>query len=538
MRRFSIFWVLSLLLAQTACAGAAPARSKIDAALESYSRLADDGPEGRDPAAWRRTAAELEEAVRRAPRPGEASEALYRAGLCLEKAQALSRAAERAEDRRRAAALYERIIAGFPKSRAAPEALLRAGRIREFSGDQDGARACYQRILAQYADAPGAALARRRLDEVGRAAELNGVRAWSGPGYTRVVMDLSGGTPFEPGLLREDAGAGKPHRIFVDLAKTALAPGCETSLQVADGLVRQVRSARFSPTTVRVVLDLEGPASFRAFALEAPSRLVIDVFHPEAAEQPKSEGKPPPGKAEPPRRKLRIVIDPGHGGHDPGAIGPGNTQEKDVVLVIGKELAKRLRERLGCEVKLTRSDDRFLSLEERTAVANAFGADLFLSIHANASRSPLANGIETYFLERSSDRAARRLAGRENATGEDALSGIEHVLADLLLSSKVRESERLARSVHAGLVSSVQKHYQPVRDLGVKRAPFYVLTGAMMPAVLVETAFISNPVECRRLSDSEYRDRAVEGLVEGVLTYVRDTESAETAEAKRSKRVF
>lgn len=543
-----LLWLVLLQGVLVGGASAAPPK-RLQGAVEAYQRLAEDGPEGRDPAAWRRAATDLEEAAREAPRSAEAPEALYRAGLCLEKAQALSKASERAEDRRRAAALYEQLISTYPKARVASEALLRGGRIREFSGDEEGARAAYERILARYAEAPGAPLARKRLEEVGRKVELRGVRAFSGPGYTRIVMDLSGGTPYEPWSLKEDVAAAKPHRIFVDLAKTNLAPECATTVPVADGMVRQVRSARFSPTTVRVVLDLEGAASFRVFPLEAPSRLVVDVFHAEVAAQPKTETKPearsekkgsrpgePSGKGEEAtHRKVKIVVDPGHGGHDPGAIGPGKIQEKDVVLAIAKELARRLQERPGYQVKLTRSDDRYISLEERTAVANAFGADLFVSVHANAAPNPTASGVETFYLERSSDRAARRLAGRENAGGEEALSGIEHVLTDILLASKVRESERLARSVQEGLVSSLQKNYSAVRDLGVKRAPFYVLTGAMMPAVLVETSFLSNPVECQRLCDAAYRDKAAEGLVEGVERFVRGIEEAARAEASRRR---
>jgi N-acetylmuramoyl-L-alanine amidase len=194
--------------------------------------------------------------------------------------------------------------------------------------------------------------------------------------------------------------------------------------------------------------------------------------------------------------------------------------EKNVALAVARDLASELPRRLSCEVKLTREDDRFLPLEQRTAIANAFGADLFISVHANASRSSRAKGIETYYLDRTSDRAARKMAARENAGTEADLAEMEHILADVILSSKIRDSRRLAEQVQQALVGEVSRTYGPVRDLGVKRGPFYVLTGAMMPAILIETSFITHPVGAKRLASAQFRRQAAAAMATGVERYL------------------
>lgn len=487
-------------------------------ALDAYERLAEDGPEAREPSSWRRVGKLFEAAVGSAPQ-GQADDALYRAGIASEMAQALAPRDEGAQDRARAENLYGRLVREFPRSPLIGHALLRIGRIRESVGDTEGAKACYERVLRATPRAEAAPLAGHRLANLGKGTEVLSVRSWSGAGYTRVVLDVAGSGVFVPGYLAENREVGRPHRIYLDLPGGRRGAACTECLTVMDGLVGQVRIARFDPTTARVVLDLAGPARFRVFPLEAPSRIVVDVFRSEALrEVDRTDRGPRPAEPAGPQ-PLKIVIDPGHGGADPGALGPRGLREKDVVLGLALELAELLRDRLRCEVKLTRSDDRFLTLEERTAIANAFGADLFISLHANASRSKGANGVETYYLERSSDRAARRLAAQENASGEAGLSEIEHILADLLLTSKVRESRRLAAALQGALVSGLSEHYGRVKSLGVKKAPFYVLTGAIMPAVLVETAFITHAEESRRLADPRYRKRTAEALVRGVEAF-------------------
>ncbi|WP_319575539.1 N-acetylmuramoyl-L-alanine amidase [uncultured Desulfobacter sp.] len=220
----------------------------------------------------------------------------------------------------------------------------------------------------------------------------------------------------------------------------------------------------------------------------------------------------------------KIVIDPGHGGKDPGA--PGYIKgvwEKDIVLKLATTLAIKLRERLNCEVLLTRTTDRKLTLEERTAIANTQRADLFISMHCNAAKSKKLSGIETYILNLATDEQAIAVAARENATSEKNISDLAYILNDLMKHAKIEESTRLANDVHKAMVTGMKKKYGQIRDLGVKQAPFYVLLGARMPAILIEASFISNKTECKRLMTSSYRNDICNTIADGIEKYINAT---------------
>lgn len=218
-----------------------------------------------------------------------------------------------------------------------------------------------------------------------------------------------------------------------------------------------------------------------------------------------------------------IVIDPGHGGDDSGAIGPGGTEEKKITLGVAKLLLSAIRARLGCKVLLTRMDDAFLPLRDRTAFANASGADIFISVHANAARSKDAVGLETFFLSfEATDDDARRLAAMENnaakgvaqGSGAEFSSDLEEILSDLTQSLSHHESSGLAESVQASMVNALGE-----QDRGVKQAPFIVLIGASMPAVLVEVGFISNASDEKRLSSPKEQGRIAEAIADGVVKF-------------------
>lgn len=217
------------------------------------------------------------------------------------------------------------------------------------------------------------------------------------------------------------------------------------------------------------------------------------------------------------------MIDPGHGGRDGGA--PGYIRkiyEKDVNLKIAKILANKIKKELNCEVILTRSTDRYLTLEERTAFANTKDADIFISIHTNAARKRGAYGIETYFLNLATDPEAILVAARENATSTKNISDLGSILNDLMQNAKIDESKRLAKRVQDSLCSRLSRHYKKIKNKGVKQAPFYVLLGAKMPSILVETSFISNPRECKRLTDYTYLSRLCDGIVDGLQKYIKE----------------
>jgi len=400
------------------------------------------------------------------------------------------------------------------------------------------------------------------------------LRSWSGKSSTRVVLDLERKVE-----LRSDR-VGNPERLWIDLVGTRLHPNLARRVfPVGDGLLEQVRIAQNRPDVVRVVLDFKDSWEHNFFYLEGPPRLVIDVKGPQAVPTKVAEGPAPaekgtvsprpdagaapptptpnavdPARAPPPAprpgtttrtaetppppeppaanrggsyslaRQLglgarTIVIDAGHGGHDPGTIGRGGLQEKDLVLDVAVRLERLVRKELGAEVLMTRSTDVYIPLEERTGIANAKGADLFLSIHANASRNPKARGIETYFLNFARSSHAEAVAARENAISEATLKDLQGLVKAITLNSKIDESRDFASSVQEAMVSGVRKVHN-VPDRGVHTAPFYVLIGASMPAVLAEIAFVSNPDDERRLRTPDYRDTLAHSLLRGVKSYL------------------
>jgi len=215
----------------------------------------------------------------------------------------------------------------------------------------------------------------------------------------------------------------------------------------------------------------------------------------------------------------KIVIDAGHGGHDTGTIGPNGLLEKDLVLDVGKRLGKQL-ERLGAEVVYTRNDDTFIPLETRTAIANQEQADLFVSIHANASRDPDARGVETYYLNFTSSSQALEVAARENAVSDKSIHELQDLVKKIALKEKIEESREFASDVQHALHSGLSAKNPGLRDRGVKKAPFIVLIGANMPSILAEISFVSNPGDERKLLTPEYRQRIATSLYEGISKYV------------------
>jgi N-acetylmuramoyl-L-alanine amidase len=328
---------------------------------------------------------------------------------------------------------------------------------------------------------------------------------------------------------------------------------------------------------VRVVLDIESIESYKIYSLPDPFRVIVDVHGQPAAAVAADIEKAAPPEAEPdtpettteptdeatagdtpplilqdykkikfstkprgpaPERGApittpilslaqqlnlgvrKIVIDPGHGGKDPGATAFG-MKEKDIVLQVAKKLAVKLKQELGCEVLLTRNKDVFLSLEERTAIANANSADLFISLHLNAHPSEKVYGFETYYLNLSTDPEAIRVAALENATSTHQLSDLQGILSDIMKNSKIDESSRLAKQVQEALSTGLtNRKYPQVKSLGVKQAPFYVLIGAEMPAILIEMAFISNKTDAGHVKKEGYQDALAEEIVQGLQKYI------------------
>jgi len=268
-------------------------------------------------------------------------------------------------------------------------------------------------------------------------------------------------------------------------------------------------------------------APARAGAATAESAPVAPRIEPPQQEAAIDNAPP----SEPIKRTTpwRVVLDPGHGGNDPGSTGVDGVMEKNVTLALAKRLKRRLEEGLGAQVLLTRQTDVTRSLAERTAFANASNADVFVSIHTNADASGELHGVETYTLNNTDDRAAIRLAKMENGpgvrTGRDDLS---FILSDMVQSGKEEDSIVLANRLQQHLLFRLRSHYPDVRNLGVKKGPFYVLVGAYMPCVLVETSFLSHPIEGRRLASPAYQEDVVEGLYLGMADYLGNLRLAKT----------
>ena len=215
----------------------------------------------------------------------------------------------------------------------------------------------------------------------------------------------------------------------------------------------------------------------------------------------------------------RIVVDAGHGGHDTGTIGPNGLLEKDLVLDVALRLGRLLETRLGADVIYTRDDDTFIPLETRTAIANEHQADLFVSVHANSSSDPSARGIETYYLNFTSNPDALEVAARENAVSEKSIFELQDLVKKITLKDKIDESRELATDVQQSLYSGLATHHSTLRDRGVKKAPFVVLIGANMPSILAEISFVSNPTDEAKLETPEYREKIAESLYKGIAKY-------------------
>lgn len=351
--------------------------------------------------------------------------------------------------------------------------------------------------------------------------EVKDIRQWSHEGYTRVVIDLTGAVEFLQKRISE------PDRLYFDLKNTKIAKDITTNMPVGDGILKTVRAGQFDKETVRVVLDLQEIKDFYAFILEDPAKLVIDVYGTE--KPPKAPETTVPG-IKPLKSVVTLVIDPGHGGHDPGAVGPKNLYEKDVVLDIALKLKKILSKNPNYKVYMTRDKDVFIPLVERTAFANGKNADLFISIHANASPRKAARGVETYLLNWTNDEEAIKVAARENNISLKSMkkymdrykkeSYVAQMLNSLKRDIKRDKSVKLAGYVQKTIISTLDDRYSSIKDLGVKNALFYVLIGAQMPSVLAEVSFISNPVEEQLLRKEAYREHIAKALADGVESYI------------------
>ncbi len=356
--------------------------------------------------------------------------------------------------------------------------------------------------------------------------EIYNLRSYSHPSYTRVVVDV--------GKLREYSfnELHNPDRIYVDIYQAKLNPILHgKTFLVQNAYLGQIRIAQKTSSTVRVVADLnfQKVKRYRVWHLFDPFRIIIDIYPHQAAESPSGKQPQPPQPAKSGYSMVRqlglgiqrVVIDPGHGGEDPGCIGKKGLQEKQVVLDVAHRLKNLLDRKGDLEVILTRESDIFIPLENRTIIANQKEADLYISIHANASRNKKRCGVETFYLNFSQDPSVNEIAARENATSTKNISQMKDIITKIVRNSKIVESKELAEKIQINLVDTLSTRYKDVKDLGVKGGPFWVLIGVdNVPSVLVEISHLSNLTEEARLRSPEYRQQVAQGIYEGVIDYL------------------
>jgi N-acetylmuramoyl-L-alanine amidase len=356
--------------------------------------------------------------------------------------------------------------------------------------------------------------------------EIYDLRHFTHPTFTRIVVDI--------GTLREYAFNQllSPDRVYVDIYQVKLNPILHNKTYlVQNDYISQIRIAQKAPGTVRVVVDLDFKKikRFQVWPAYDPFRIVIDIYPMDVVSETPSEKPPQPAKPTEEgysmARQLglgihRIVIDPGHGGRDPGCIGKGGTQEKAVVLDICQQLKKLLDSHQGLEVILTRETDIYIPVENRTVIANQKQADLFISVHANSNPSKKRSGVETFYLNFSHDPSVIETAALENATSTKNISEMRNILEKIVKNSKFVESKNLAESIHKNLIHTLGKTYEGIKDLGHKGGPFWVLIGVEVPSILVEVSYLSNAKEEARLKNSQYRQIIAQGIYNGITEYI------------------
>ena len=388
--------------------------------------------------------------------------------------------------------------------------------------------------------------------------EIYGLRHHVHPIFTRIVIDIGRLREYVPAEIRG------PDRIVVDILEAKLNPILHgQDARVPADYISSIRIAQKTAGTVRLAVDVDFGRieSYRVYHLFDPFRIVVDIY-PKTAAAP-GAGAPPGGAVKPPAetpeaasdkaaappvqaggppaaslppaqptaggyslaRQLglgarTIVIDPGHGGQDPGCIGKAGLREKDLALDIALRLKRLIEQKGGLTIVLTRETDIFIELTDRPTIAQQKAADLFVSIHLNANPSRKKTGVQTFFLNVNPDPAVMEVAARENATSTKTLGAMGEIYKKLVLNDKIIESRELAGRVQTSLVKALGSSFAGIKSLGVKGGPFWVLIGTTMPSILVEATHLSNPADESRLKADAYRQSVAQGIFEGIMDYI------------------
>jgi N-acetylmuramoyl-L-alanine amidase len=571
-----LFFLAAAVLATANVAAAQPARELYTRALARDRSVRDAGqqPTRRE---IRSAIAAYERVVRRFPKSGYCDNALWQAGE-------LSRLAwERFGedvDRRNGVRILKLLKSGYPSSPLAKDADAAIAQL-----ERPAAKSAVQQTAAPPPAAPAVELLSEATPST--LATLRAITRTALPDGVRVSIE------FDRELNFRKEALDNPRRLFFDLrGAQSTARLRDRTLTFDDDIVREIRLGRHPDNTTRVVMDTEGVESYAVFTLYNPYRVIVDFRRRGAPAVPaltftppippvvsttgsrKIEMKPivtappPPAIVPPPvatgplpsrdlgvttlppptvplvnsngayslARQLglgvsRIVLDPGHGGHDPGVSGNG-ISESELVLDVTLRLKKLLEKTPGIEVVMTRETDVFIPLEQRTAIANRESADLFLSVHANASRNLKASGVETYFLNFAANPEAEAVAARENSTSGQTMHRLPDIVRAIALNNKIDESRDFAAVVQKSMVKTLSGKNKNMQDRGVKQAPFVVLIGAGMPSVLAEISFVTNKQEGVLLKTSAYRQQIAEALHDAITKYQKSLKTRTTIAAR------
>jgi N-acetylmuramoyl-L-alanine amidase len=587
--RRSLAFAVTVAAVAATIGDAAPAAAA-DSAESIYSRALGRERELRDDISGatlgqlRTVVRNYETLVRRFPRSGYCDNALWQGGNL---AMLIFERYDKVEDRRTAVRLLKWLRDGYPSS---PFRARATEQLQELESSRPAAAASSQTttppalpgqfIVPETVVPKSADLATPAPPVAGTIATIKEIKRLPLPEGVRVSIELDAESIYRSERL------DNPRRVFFDLqGSRATAPLQDAVLKYDDDVVREIRLGRHPRNTTRIVMDMEAVEAYSVFTLYNPFRLVVDFKRAASAAKPtatmgtavtaalpgsqssSSEAKAIAAAKEPVpllsrpaaapamvspasptansngqfslARQLglgvaRIVLDAGHGGHDPGAHGNG-LNEAELVLDVTLRLRELLEKQPGIEVTLTRSTDEFIQLEERTAIANRTGADLFLSIHANASRNPQARGVETYFLNFASNTEAEAVAARENSASGKTMNSLPEIVRAIALNNKIDESRDFADMVQKSMVRKLSAKNRTLRDLGVKQAPFVVLIGAGMPSVLAEISFLTNRQDGALLKTGAYRQQIAESLFDAIVRYQRSLKGVRAVASAREE---
>lgn len=536
---------------------------------------------------WDLCIAEFEKIKAKYPKGEKADAALFSAGRLR---QELYGVEKRQEDLDGSIRLFNQLVRDYPKSQFADDSLYRIACIRrDFLGQMDRARHAFKYIVANYpdgdmfqrakddlaalgddtyaegsggatvqseaetksgpapaapvpvpsaptaprapasaADAPATPVPEKMTtaDAFGRA-QLSAIDVSTTNEITSVLFIIDRPIDYSVEYTEQGTRTQSPPKLDIILLHTTITPDLERDKAVNSAHLAGFEvKKRILGSGVKAVFTLV-PGSDYDISRDGTKIKIRFGKKGELKKEPASGSKKRSafGKVHSPSN-LNIVIDPGHGGSDTGAVGPNKTLEKNITLAVSKRLADELETQTGAQIFLTRSDDRTLSLEDRDAVAVAKKADLFISIHANAANEKSQSGFETYYLNNATDEAAAKLAKRENKAAKKKLSTVEHILSTMLQNDDTEESRKLAKQVQSTLSKRIASSNKKAHDRGVRSAMFYVLVGAKCPAILVETSFISNPHEEKLLKSGQYQKELASAVTEGVQKYIKNSEKA------------